>query len=98
MQDGEAEIEVDDVSTEPQEGDVIIGADDLTAYCDGAEIVRVSNIEADEYDCPREATYAAIAAWMTRHDYYPDVWVISDHGNACDVTAEIMPMTTTPRD
>jgi len=69
--------------TEPDEdaGDIVIGQDDTSAYQYGKCIVRV-----DEPDELRPA----IKAHMEAAEFWPNVWTVSDHGNACLITPDVM--------
>lgn len=63
----------DEYEDEPQEDDIVIEHDG-TIYAEGGVIGTV-NEGWDE-------GYKAIYDWQTRNQYYPTVWIISDHGNA----------------
>lgn len=70
--------------SEPTEGDITTD-DELTWYQDGKVVVKVTRAELDE---DSDAGRRAVAEHMDRDGFHPNVWVISDHGNACliDVT------------
>ena len=57
----EEPVEEEPEESGPDEDDIVIGEDDLSAYCSGRQIVEVSRDEADE---DPDALYKAIAAWM----------------------------------
>lgn len=72
--------EADEDPQEPGEEDIVIGHDDKTAFYAGKCVVRV-----DDSDDLRPA----IKAWMEEHKCWPDVWTVSDHGNALCVSADV---------
>jgi hypothetical protein len=71
----------DNISNEPQDEDIVIGQDDRSAYFAGKKIITVKD--------PEELR-PAIKAWMDKEQWFPDVWVISDHGNSLNVTEDVM--------
>jgi hypothetical protein len=82
----EAAVKASEDEQGPDEEDIIIGKDELSAFYNGKEIVSVSQEEADE---DSDALYKAIAAWCDAKKYWPGVWWISDHGNPNNVTADV---------
>lgn len=58
---------------EPQDDDIVIEHDG-TIYAEG-RVIGTVNEGWDE-------GYKMIYDWQTRNQYYPTVWIISDHGNA----------------
>ncbi len=84
---GEEEVDEPQAAEEPGPDDIVIGKDDLSAFYAGKEIVSVTQDEVDEDE---DALYKAIAAWMDKSNFKPDVWWISDHGNPNIVTGDVM--------
>lgn len=72
MDDYAAELELDNEPFEPEDGDLTT-ADHIHFYSDGKLAFTVGDDEnmAD-----------AIYDWMNEEGYHPNVWFISDHGNA----------------
>jgi hypothetical protein len=79
--------DMEGISSNPQEDDIIIGKDDLSAYYSGKKIISVNT--------PEELR-PAIKVWMDKELFFPDVWVISDHGNPLNVTEDVMKSTAGP--
>jgi hypothetical protein len=66
------DLDLDD-DDEPQEEDITT-SDYRTFYYCGKAIVVIDTDDSWE---------AAVGAWCKAHGYFPNVWAISDHGNAC---------------
>lgn len=80
IEDDESEDVADD-EDEPhglQEGDITT-TDHIRWYCDGKLILTTADPDDAE---------SQVKAWMDREGYYPDVWWISDHGNAHRISLE----------
>lgn len=60
----------------PQEGDLV--TEDRTTFREVGRNGVAFTVEGGE----AEDVEVAIQAWMTENSYYPNVWFISDHGNA----------------
>lgn len=70
---------------EPGEEDYFLSDDERSILYLGKVIVGPVNANAEP--SPRDAVMRALAAYMKREEssgagYWPDVWMISDHGNA----------------
>jgi hypothetical protein len=80
----------DDENREPTEEDITIGDDDLSAYYGGKQIVSIGREEAD---ADEDALEKAVAAWMDKNNFWPDVFTVSDHGNSNLVTERFFKFT-----
>ena len=58
--------------TEPEEGDLTTH-DHLNFYQDGKRVLSLK--ESDNME-------KAVRAYMDKTNFYPNVWFVSDHGNA----------------
>ena len=68
---GDVEYEVEMISDEPLEGDIT--TEDHEHWYSYGKLV----VEGDEHD---------VRAYMEKSKFWPDVWWISDHGNAHRIT------------
>jgi hypothetical protein len=69
---------IDEESNEPTEDDLITD-DHIHFYSSGKRALTLSETTTG---VDTASMWKAIDAWMEKSNYYPNVWFISDHGNA----------------
>ena len=80
---GERRVEEEEEREPDPEYDIVIGPDQRNAWFAGKRIASISGDEEWD-DLARK-----IAEWIVREQYYPDVFMISDHGNSACISDEI---------
>jgi hypothetical protein len=74
----------DDADDEPNEEDYFLSDNERSILYLGKRIV--GPVSADAEPCPRDAVMRELAEYIRINHYSPDVWSISDHGNAVRIS------------